>query len=337
MIENLNTIDVVKYESHEAQVISLITSGKKTIEEMKTDFQYSEKQLLKTIEVLISKHIIKYNTVERIYDFDAPIEGDRVILDGNIILPMTVFRNKKNNYTLVTRGKWHKLEGANFDLRRIIWNVKLGNDDGTASNQPLIDLIKATALKEKKTKNVQLPEWVTLQNKVVPYSPNIGLVLKTIGDEYTDIYIRFEELIREPKTTASNDSFERVHKFMGFTVASVISTDELITTLKLPAAERNYKNSIQINHIFKLSEFVFNGNEIPIKCKNGILEYIKLKSNGKRTFDFNYYKMDYSGDFRKYETETYEMEDGIVKLREFFENYTLAWLNNLEFEVEMSE
>jgi hypothetical protein len=178
-----------------------------------------------------------------------------------------------------------------------------------------------------------LDEWKVLQNKIVPYAPRIGLILKVIGESVTDINIRFEELFN---SSEDKKEFSSSWKFTGFSVPSTISTEELTTTLKLPTISRNYKENIQLNHIFKLSDFIFSGNEIPIKFKNGILEYIKLKSV-RKNFEFLYYKVDHTGEKRLYETESYEIEVGINKLREFFENYTLGFLNSLEIEVELSE
>jgi hypothetical protein len=333
MVE-LNNIDVTKFESNEAQVLSLISRGKGSIKEMMEEFQFSEKHLLKTIEILLSKHIITFDLDDKSYKFDKPIIGERIILDGNIILPMTVFRNKKENTTIISRGKWYKFNDVDFDLRRIIWNVKTNfMNNPNATNQTLVDLIKTTVLKEKKSKNVQVEGWKMLQNKVVPYSNQIGLVLNIIGEINTDIHIRFEELF---SNSEKNEELQTMWKFTGFSVPSVIKTEQLTSTLKLPAKERQFKKSIEIDHIFKLSDFIFLGNEIPIKFKNGILEYVKLKSV-KKNFEFQYFKVDSNGEKRLYETENYEIEHGINKLREFFTNYTLGFLNNLEFEVEISE
>jgi hypothetical protein len=335
----MNEITAVNYSSFEAQVISYINEGKDTIKKMQTSCQFTEKQLLKTIELLISKNIIVFNTEKHCYEFDSPIEGERVILKGNIILPLTVLRNKKRNQTLVTRGKWYEFPDVNFDVRTIIWDVELNSGKSDQQNQTLIDLIQATVLKEKKTQNIQLEEYKELQNKIIPYSKNIGLLLKIIGEEITDISIIFKELIPVGSLEELRNSREEptmFNTFMGFTVQSYISTKEVIDSLKTPVNERNYKESIHLNHIFKLSDFVFSNNEIPFRYKDYILEYVKL-TGVRKNIELSYYKFTGSGDKRHYDTEEYDINDGIKKIRELFEGYTLGFLNSLEFEVEMDE
>jgi hypothetical protein len=60
-------------------------------------------------------------------------------------LPVTIIKTKTK--TLVSRGAWYEFP-LDFDVRRIIWNVQLPNNNRST----LVDLIQNSILKEKKSK-----------------------------------------------------------------------------------------------------------------------------------------------------------------------------------------
>jgi hypothetical protein len=324
----MSKVETDLVSSQEAQVISLISDGKKSFEEMKEIFPFGEKQLYKTIEVLISKNIIKFDTKTKVCEFDTEIVGERVVLDGNILLPMSIIKMPHRNSMMITRGTWYEFE-YDFDIRRIIWNVRLFplSKDPQQSNQTLVDLIKSTVLKERKTKTIQEEQYKQLVNKLVPYSDNIVLQLKVIGEEVTDVNIIFRHYIGE------NDI---KYEYRGFMVSSSISTVELISSLKIPSKDRDFTKLIHINRIFKLSDFIFSNNEIPISLQDNSLIVMRL-TNIKKKFKLDYFKIGITGERKAFKSDEYEIEDGIKVIRENFEGYTLSYLNSLNFEVDTLE
>jgi hypothetical protein len=327
----MNKTDIVLYSSHEAQVISYISDGITTMEKMEELFPDTKNQLQKTIENLLYAKIINFNHQKNCFEFETEIEGDRIILEGNVLLPVTVLKIPSRNIVYVTRGKWYSFPLDDFDIRRIIWKINASSSDLTATNSIMAGLIKSSILKERKTRNTQLEEYKGLQNKIIPYSKNIGLLLKTIGEEFTDITIIFKMFIKDdPKSPTF------IHEFRGFTVHSTILTKELIGTLKIPTSERNYSETIKLNHLFKLSDFIFSNNEIPISKTEKHIEYIKLTGIRKQ-IELSYIRIDISGAKKVYETEQHEFEIGVKEIRELFKKYALLFLNKLEIEVEVEE
>jgi hypothetical protein len=315
-------MEVINFSNLESQVLDLINRGKKTYDLLLENVSFNEKSLTTVIEGLVSKNIIKLDTKSQEYVYQTKVNGDLVILDGNILLPTTIL--KLNDKIIVSRGSWYEFP-IDFDVRRIIWNVKI--DEKT--NSTLVDLIKSSVLKVKKTKIIQIPEYENLRNKVVPYSDKIGLQLVTIGEEVTDIFILFKININQ-----AND-ISVIHK--GFCVQSEIDTNELIEELKLPVEQRNYSEKIKLNKIFNFSDFLFSKNEIPISLQNNILTYLKI-TGIKKSFEFTYYSIDSTGNSKKLDVEIFDDNtEAIEKLREIFRNLPSLILNSNNFTVEMTE
>lgn len=153
-------METKSFSSLEATFLSKFNNGFKTFEALKENVPFNEKTLTNIIETLIAKNVIKFNPKTNEYFYDTPVNGEIVILDGNIMLPVTIIRTKTK--TLVSRGAWYEFE-LDFDVRRIIWNVQLPNNNSST----LVDLIQSSILKEKKSKIIQLPEYANLVNKLI--------------------------------------------------------------------------------------------------------------------------------------------------------------------------
>ena len=313
-------MDVMNFSNLESQVLSSFNQGNNTFEKLLNSVSIGEKSLTNILESLTSKKIFKFDTIKKEYIYQTKVNGDVVILDGNLLLPTTILR--MNDKILISRGEWYEFP-IYFDIRRIIWNVKLESK----TNSTLVDLIRSSVLKEKKSKLVQLPEYVNLIGKIIPYSPTLGLLINCIGEEITDISILF-------KIKMENDiSIE--HR--GFTVRSEISTAEMLKQLKLPINERNFLEGIKLNQIYNFSDFIFSKNEIPILLANNELTYIKI-TGIKKTFELTYFKMDITGNPKKIDVETFEDSiEAIDKLRDIFKGFPSLLLAQNSFMCEITE
>lgn len=315
-------MDVLNFSNLESQVLNLFNCGKKTFEQINDSASIAEKTLINVLEGLISKNILKLNSSTNEYEYQTKVTGEIVILDGNLLLPTTVLKMKDKIY--VSRGEWYEFP-LDFDIRRIIWNVKLE----TKTNSTLVDLIKTSVLKEKKSKIVQLEEYTNLCNKIVPYSKGIGLLIHCVGESVTDVSIIFKIKIN-PKSDVTVE-----HR--GFTVRSEISTSELIAQLNKPVAERNYVEDLKINQIHNFSDFIFSKNEIPISLMNEQLTYIKI-TGIKKSFELTYYKMDAIGNVVKLDVESIDdPNEAIEKLRDIFKGLPSMILSENNFMPEMTE
>lgn len=315
-------MDIMNFSNLESQVLSSFNEGNRTFDTILDNLQINNKSLNTVIEGLIAKNIFTVNKQTGEYVYQSKIEGDLVILDGNILLPTTIL--KLENKLLICRGEWYEFP-LDFDVRRIIWNVKLENK----TNSTLVDLIQNSVLKAKKSRLVQLPEYENLKNKVVPYSPKIGLSINCVGEGVTDINIIFKIFIDDKSDISA------VHQ--GFSVQSEISTDELITQLKLPVDQRNYVDNIKLNHIFNFSDFIFSNNEIPVSITKGKLSYIKI-TGIRKGFELSYYDMDITGKKQKLTSDFYdETSEAIETLRDIFKGLPSLILSESNFTSELTE
>lgn len=309
------------FQPSEANVLSKINEGYTTFDELKQQVGFSEKTLNQVLESLISKHILEYNKTTQQYGYTVPVNGEKIILDGNLLLPCTVLRYP--NYILVGRGQWYKFP-ADFDINRIIWNVKLPDTKNTS----LVQLITESVMKEKKSRVVQLPEYKNLVNKLVPYSNNIMFKINVVGEEITDISIMFKKSL----SIATDDI--RI-EYRGMFVRSEIKTDELINELRKSISERNFKN-IHVNRIYSFSDFVFSNNEIPYAYnpKTRTISYAKI-TGIRNCIEISYFDMDSNGDVQKTNVEKFEDSNaGIGKLRDLFEQYARKMVEAEDFMVE---
>jgi len=316
-------MEIQNFSCLESQILTLFNQGKKTFDSLLDSVSFGEKTLTTTLEGLLSKNILKFNQTKNEYVYDSPINDEMVILDGNILLPTTIVRIPDRNIMYVSRGTWYQFP-IDFDVRRIIWNVKLQSK----TNSTLVELIKTSVLKERKSKIIQLPEYEQLKNKIIPYSSKIGLLMNTIGEELTDVSIVF-------KIKLSSDDICPEHR--GFTVRTEISTEELLAQLKTPLAERNYVEGIKLNQIFNFSDFLFSKNEIPVSLINNELTYIKI-TGIKKQFEMTYYKLGMNGQNYKGNVEVYDdSNEAIEKLRDIFHGLPNLLLSENNFMCELTE
>lgn len=316
-------MEVKNFSSLESTFLSKLNEGFNTLDKLIDNVPFNEKTLNGIIESMISKNIIKFDTIKKCYVYDIPVEGNVVILEGNIMLPTTIIKTKDK--LLVTRGLWYEFD-KDFDIRRIIWNVQLPSK----TKSTLVDLIQQSVLKEKKTKVVQLPEYVNLVNKLIPWSADIKLKINSVGDDVTDVSILFvDRLFLDSK---SEDFVE----FREFTVRSEISTKELIDELTQSAADRNFQN-IKLNRIFNFSDFVFANNSIPYLGDDESINYAKITAvRGK--FELTYFRFDNNGKTDKLNVEEYiDATEGIEKIKELFQGYAESLLSRNDFLVETTE
>lgn len=315
-------METKSFSSLEATFLSTFNKGHKTFDTLKDNVPFNEKTLSNIIEALIAKNILKFNAASGEYSYDSPVNGEIVILDGNIMLPVTIIKTK--NKTLISRGLWYEFE-PEFDTRRIIWNVQLP----TNNSSTLVDLIESSILKEKRSKIVQLPEYAHLAKKLVPYSQNIKLQMNVVGEELTDVNIIFVKKLRY-------DDSEDFVEFRLFSVKSEIRTEELIGQLQKKPEERKYTD-IQLNKIYNFSDFIFAGNSIPYAYDGESINYVTI-SGIRKKFELTYFQFDNNGKTTKLDAEEFmTTADGIEKVRELFNNYAEKMLIENDFLVEISE
>lgn len=307
----------------ESEVLSLISQSKHTFEDLSENVSFGENLLKQTLESLCSKNVLVFNTKTKRYTYDSPINKEMIVLDGNLLLPTTIIRMPEKGFMYVSRGEWYKLP-IDFDIRRIIWNVKLVGKN----NSTLVEMIKSSVLKERKARIIHNPQYDNIKNKILPYNKNIGLLLNAVGDEITDITIQFK-IYLEPTNEMS-----AIHR--GFTVRSEIATEELINELKKPLAERDYPGNIKLNLIYNLSDFIFSKNEIPVNLIDGKLTYVKITSI-KKGYELTYFEYTSSGLNKKIDVEAYDTPaEAINKLRDIFKGFASKILaqNNILLEIE---
>lgn len=318
--------EIEKYSRLESEIIELLNKGFNKRDKIIDNFSGSDKSFDISVTNLINRNIVSYDKKNDKYGFVDKTGGNLVILDGDLLLPVTVI--KTNGKTYINRGLWYEVPN-NFDIRRIVWNVNIPNNgDKTSENNTLVELLKTSVLKERKSKIEQLPEYENLRNKIVPYSENIGLYIHTVGENVTDVSIIFKI-----KLLLSSD-ISIQHR--GFTVRTEISTQELIEELSKPVAERNY-NNIKLNKVFAFSDFVHSGNEIPISLSNGVLEYVKI-TGIRKNVELTYMKLDHIGNNIKTDVKVFEdNNEGINVLFDIYNGFATKYLNKLGFLIENEE
>lgn len=310
-------MDVLNYSAAETEIISVFNKGIRTVEGILSATQMSENSVRIVLSNLLALHVIRFDKTLQEYVYDSPIIGESIMLDGNALLPMTIL--KYPDRIIVSRGKWYEFE-PEFDIRRIVWNVQLTDK----KNSTLLDMINASILKEKKSKIVQLPEYESLRNKIIPYSPAIGLLINAVGEEYTDVSVMLRLKL------SGDDVIQTEHR--GFKFPSMIRTEELIHQLNIPQNERNYKD-IEINKMYDFEDLITSGNEFPIKIENNICTYAKI-TGVRKVFELTYYSIGLTGIAKKLVVEEYEnLEELIQKLKEY-SNFLIQTLSKESFNIE---
>ena len=314
---------VESFSAMESEVLSLINQNIRTFEDISEKVSFSEKILNQTLETLCSKSILVFNAKTKQYAYDSPVNNEMVVLDGNILLPTTIIRMPEKGFMYVTRGEWYKFP-IDFDIRRIIWNIKLVGKN----NSTLVEMVRTSVLKERKSKIKHNTQYDALKNKIIPYNKNIGLLINAVGDDVTDVTIQFKVYFDE------SDPKAPIHR--GFTVNTEISTNEMLGELKKPVNERDYVKNIKLNLIYNLSDFLFSKNEIPVSLIDGKFTYIKI-TGIKKGYELTYYEMGMSGVIKKVDVEMYDNpQEAIEKFREIFRGYASSILlkSNILCEVE---
>lgn len=316
-------MEIKSFNSLESNFLSKFNEGHRTFEALKQNVSFNEISLNNIIETMIANNVIKFDATKQEYVYDSPVNGDKVILDGNIMLPTTIIR--KADKLIVSRGLWYTFE-PDFDIRRIIWNVQMPNN----SKSTLVDLIKESVLKVRKSKIEQLPEYKKLIDIIIPWNKNIKFKINTVGVENTDVTLMFCDTLLLEKD--SDDVLE----FRGFTTRTEINTNELISQLTKSVEDRQFSD-IQINRIFNFSDFVFAGNEIPFSKDSQSIEYAKITAI-KGKFELTYFKLDNMGNIKKLSNDIFlDVSEGIAKLRELFSSYAESLLTQNDFLVEVND
>lgn len=317
-------MDVQSLSAYESTLLSKINEGYKTFEDLQANVPFSEKILHQTLESLIAKHVLILKKETKEYDFDSAIDGEKVILDGNLMLPTTII--KTADKLLICRGEWYSFP-LDFDVRRIIWNVKLPSK----TNSTLVELIKESVLKERKSRIKQSTEYPNLPGKYVPYNDHMKILLGVVGDDITEVTMIF--FIKLYINKGDNTDFI---EFRGFTVKAEIKTEELITELRKPSAEQVFTN-IEIPTCFNFSDFVFSNNEIPYNIIDDKIHYVKI-TGIRSKMELTYYSLSNTGQKEKLDSIIYtEMHEGIAKLRDLFSSFANSMLLDAGFSVELSE
>lgn len=316
---------VESFSAFESSVLSFINKGINTFDGLLEVISFGERTLTQTLEGLQSKNIIIEDNRTNNFKYAQPLEKEVVILEGNILLPTTIIRLEKKGIMYISRGEWYQFP-IDFDPRRIIWNVKLASKN----NSTLVDLIRTSVLKQRKTSITHNKDYDNIKNKIVPYCKNYGLYINKVGDEITDVDIMFK-IIVDP-----TDEFSPV--FKGFRVNTEISTQELLNELTKPVSERNYEQNIKLNKIYNFSDFVTKDNEIPISFNDKVLQYIKINSANKNTFGISYYMFGKDGNSKLIEKETFDdMNEGFQKIRNLFQGFASQILIENDMLCEMTE
>ena len=108
-------MEVQNFLNLEIEFIDNLKQGFNTVESIIENTNLSMSSVKMVIEKLQSKGIIEFDKQKRVYQFSKPIDKDNIIiLDGNILLPVTVI--KKDGFTYISRGNWYKFEG-DLDVR----------------------------------------------------------------------------------------------------------------------------------------------------------------------------------------------------------------------------
>lgn len=297
----------------ESMITSLISKkGKVTKDQILAEVKISENAYDSIINKLLSSNVIKITDNEYL-EYSTPLKGDVVVLDGDLLLPVSVINEGETK--IVSRGdKWYRFS-ADFDLRRIVWNVNLKNL-GNAGNRTLVDLLTTQVVAEKSRGIKHLSEYDHLVNKIVPYSDEVGLLINKVGEYFVDISI-----IHKIKISDGGDISQTIRTFR---THSEISTQELLLELNKDTEDRNFEN-IQLEHCVNIEDLIVSGNEIPIsyaKDKYGTesstmtdkLKYVRIKKMSKEIV-YDICVRELGGNVSVIDTYTYEsISEGIESI-----------------------
>lgn len=319
--ENIRTkhISVVMQDMFE-----FIRDNNPVYEDLREMFgQYPDDKFVTLVDALTAMNLIAFDKKTNKYSVETnKIIGEQIILDGETNLPVTIIEVPKENKKYISRGVWYELP-LDFDIRRIKWNVVLFKDkDGEEVR--LTDYLKSVALKEKKSKIKHNPEYDMLRNRIVPYSSKLKITLKSIGDEVTDAIMTFYQPTSEANVL-----------FNGLTVATTISTKQLIKALESPKEERKWSEQLDINRVYSVNDFITKNNEIMISAEDGEIVYARI-TGIQKGFELSIFKQSKIGAQSKIDVETYyTYEELQARIRELLElEINQDFLNSCEIWIE---
>lgn len=299
----------------ESMVTGLISKkGKVTKDAILEEIKISENACDSILGKLLSTNVIKICDDGEHYEYTTPLKGDIVVLDGDLMLPVSVINEDKTK--IVSRGdKWYRFS-SDFDLRRIVWNINLKNM-GNSNNKTLVDLLTTQVVTEKSRGIKHISDYDHLVNKIVPYNKTIGILLNKIGEYLCDVSIIH-------KIVLSDGAVEQ--EIRKFRTHSEISTQELMLELNKELEDRDYEN-IRLEHCINIEDIILSGNEIPIsyaKDKYGTeadtrtdkLKYVRIKKMTKE-FVYDICVREMSGTVTTIDTMVYDsVSEGIESVIE---------------------
>lgn len=329
MNTNIKTEPVINYTALETELLSSFNEGNTTFDKLADRVSFNEKTLKTVLEQLLAKNVLKFNTSKQEYEYETPVKETKIILDGNLLLPMTIIKKKNKDgidKIYVSRGPWYEFD-ADFDIRRIIWNVELPSNK--TSNSTLVDLVKNSVLKVRKSKLVQVDAYKVLCGKIIPWSENIHFEINTVGEDQTDITLMF--VIR-----LFIDESEDAVLFREFSVRTLIDTNQLISEVTKPSEERQFSN-IEINKFYNFTDFVFANNSIPYEVTKTNIKYAKITGiRGK--LELTHFEMNNEGAHKKIEKVEYpDFNEGLNELRHLFTIGASKLLDKLDFALDTDD
>lgn len=325
MTKNNKKLTTEVYSEIKALILSAINEKLQTQEEIVNKLFHNEDDVISELNNLVATNILKFDKSTKKYSHAIEPKGEKVILDGNILLPVTIIRQQ--NRTLVCRGFWYSFP-PDFDVNRIIWNVALGNGKGEKNKSSLVDLLQLTQQKIRKSKIQQVEDYKKLCNLILPYNDNIKLKLDVIGKQLTSVVIIFVHKLGNP------DGIQI--EYRGFQLKSEISTPELIEQLKLDTSERDF-SQIKLNKVFHFSDFIFAKNEIPYSYNGNVIEYVSL-DRIRGEFRLKFLSVNENSVVKNLDVENYDnASDGLQRLEEIYNMYANDYLSNMDFNISIQD
>lgn len=299
-------MDLKTYSELEIEFYDKFNKGNNTIDLLLKNSSLTEATLNIVIEKLTSNNTIKFNKLSRSYEYCEKLNKDKmIVLDGHVMLPVSVIKHDGKTY--VIRGNWYEFDG-DIDIKNIIWNVEL--PDKNNKNIELRELVQNQLMTHKRAKIVQLEQYNNLRNIIVPYNGNLVLKLLTIGLDQTDAELIFNYPILDENSGLISQSRKMKLK-------TVISTHELIAELSKTDHDKRDYESIKINKIYNLTDFIVKGNCFPIEITKTWIKYLEL-SQSKTDIVLTEFVQTFDSYTPTGKTYEFTIGDGFDFIRELF-------------------
>ena len=296
MIHSLLSKQNYIQSANEANILSMINKGINTYDGLFEALNLSETVLQSELSQLTNNGMLAENK-KGCYEWGRPVIGSLVTMEGDMFLPVNIVYMDDMIY--LSRGEsWYKVD-LEFDLRRIVWNsiIPYVEDGEEKYDTTLMDMLRNSVNKTKKSRNKQLTEYENLRNKVVPYSEKLKLHLLTIGENQTDV-----EIVMIIPIKVSEDI---VVEFRKFGIKQAIATEDLLTALRRPQNMRDFKMDIVLDKMIDCRDLFYSGNCIPVKWTNGdnktSFEFAELSQVRKDNIKVTY--KEYTNDGEVYITD----------------------------------